>query len=67
MTGRDHLENCTVEDCSECDHALEFFTACDNCGDWMNNQESVSPGAYYDQKSGNAYCRICEPLAKAQS
>ena len=37
--GRDHLEACTLDDCPECDHYLEFYMACEGCGHW-GHQES---------------------------
>lgn len=53
--GRTHLERCPG--CGECDHLMGFYTACDNCGDWMSNECEH----YYNQETGETLCFACEP------
>lgn len=54
-----HLEDCEDGDCEVCNYLLlEFFTACDGCGHWMD-KECVG-GYFYNPDTGHTYCMSCE-------
>jgi hypothetical protein len=61
--GRAHLEQCSEEGCDWCNHLLSIYTACDECGHWMNNECEH----YYDQESGQTLCHSCEPKEGGES
>lgn len=53
-SGRDHLEECTVDGCEECEHLMEFYTACDGCGYWMHKDTE-----YHVLEDGRTLCNDC--------
>ena len=48
-----HLTECDVTGCAECDYLMEFYEACDACGVWGHKDTMT-----YDQKSGETYCEL---------
>lgn len=54
-----HMDTCEDEYCEACQYLLEFYSACDSCGHWMN-KESAEGSYFYHQDTGHTYCMHCE-------
>jgi hypothetical protein len=50
-----HLTEC--QGCDECNFLMSLYTACDNCGHWMNNECEY----FYNLQTGETLCFTCEP------
>lgn len=50
----EHLENCQKDGCCLCNHLLEFYMTCDECGSW-GHQDSYG----WATVCGIPVCKAC--------
>jgi len=54
----EHLTECGEDSCEACSDFMEFYSACDSCGCWMNKAVEY---AFYPE-TGHTYCIACDDL-----